>query len=105
MSNLYIPDFFQIPRKKKMFFEEIVNAIEAALTGWVESDDDSKVFFGELVESGGDCFSQFCLICICSGDAGGCCRGHGRSGSAAHLCPPAGRRPGLAHVLQKVKTA
>ena len=50
MSNLYIPDFFQIPRKKKMFFEEIVNAIEAALTGWVESDDDSKVFFGELVE-------------------------------------------------------
>ena len=36
-----------------MSFNSVVGDIEAALTDWVESEDDSKVFFGELVESGG----------------------------------------------------
>ena len=35
-----------------MSFKSVVVDIEAALTDWVESEDDSKVFFGELVESG-----------------------------------------------------
>ena len=45
--------FFQKLRKKKMSFENIVDAIDAALADWAESDDDSKVYFGDLVESGG----------------------------------------------------
>ena len=47
-----------------MSFEGIVHAIDAALTGWAEGDDDSNAFFGELVESGGGCLSQFNLIFV-----------------------------------------
>ena len=64
MSDLYKPDFFQNPSEKKMSFEGIVHAIDAALTGWAEGDDDSNAFFGELVESGGGCLSQFNLIFV-----------------------------------------
>ena len=64
MSNLYKPDCFQNPSEKKMSFEGIVHAIDAALTGWAEGDDDSNAFFGELVESGGGCLSQFNLIFV-----------------------------------------
>ena len=38
--------------EKTMSFDSVVGDIDAALTDWVESEDDSKVFFGELVESG-----------------------------------------------------
>ena len=44
---------FQKLRKKKMSFEHIADAIDSALAEWAESDDDSKVYFGDLVESGG----------------------------------------------------
>ena len=47
-----------------MSFEGIVHAIDAALTGWAEDDGESNAFFGELVESGGGCFSQFNLIFV-----------------------------------------
>ena len=38
--------------KLKMDFAAIVAALEAVVTGWQEEDDDSKTFFGDLIESG-----------------------------------------------------
>ena len=35
-----------------MAFETIIAALDAALAGWQDGDDDSKAFFGDLVESG-----------------------------------------------------
>ena len=35
-----------------MAFEGIMGTLEALLGGWQDGDDDSKTFFGDLVESG-----------------------------------------------------
>lgn len=35
-----------------MLFNNLVTFIDAALSDWTESIDDSKIHFGELVESG-----------------------------------------------------
>ena len=59
----FIVFLFQNPRETAMTFESIVAAIDTALTGWVEFDND--FYFNELVESGGiSCFYFYPLFIV-----------------------------------------